>query len=218
MKITWLGHACFKIQGKDVIIVTDPYNPKIGLRKPSTKADILLISHDHDDHNFKSAITENPFIIDGPGEYELKHVMIQGIEAYHDKLKGKKRGTTTLYSFQMEGVNFVHLGDIGHVTTDYQVEHLGDVDILFIPIGGKYTIGTKSATKIINAIEPRIVIPMHFKVPGLTLDIADNKEFCEEMGVDTSATQDVYKVSKRELPQEETQVVVLQPQKINSRS
>ncbi len=220
MKISWLGQACFKIQTKTISLVIDPYDPKIGLKSAATKADLVLSTHDHHDHNYLEAVTaENPelaapYVIKNPGEYEVSEIMVHGIQAAHDKKGGAERGLVTMYSIQSEGINILHVGDLGEKLTNEQVEAIGNVDILLIPVGGTYTIDGKEASDIVSQLEPRVVIPMHYLVPGLTVEgIAPVDLFLKEMGAVGVAAQESYKITKKELPQEETQVVILEPLK-----
>lgn len=175
MQIIWHGQSCFQIvvsRGKNgqAAIVIDPFSEEIGLRPPKLEADILLITHDHYDHNNVKAVSGSPFLISGPGEYEIKEVFIQGVPAFHDNSQGKERGQTTIYVIEAEELRVCHLGDIGQKElTSEQLEKIGEVDILMIPAGGIYTIDSKDALKIMSQIEPKIIIPMHYSLPKLTL-------------------------------------------------
>lgn len=213
MQITWLGHSCFKIQSKDISVITDPYQPTIGLKlPPRLSADIVTSSHDHDDHNNTAAISGNPFIINHPGEYEIKGVFIQGIPSWHDEKNGSERGAITIFLMTMEDIKIAHLGDQGTLLTDDQLEKLEGVDILFVPVGGIYTVDGKKAAEVVNQIEPRIVIPMHYAIPGLKIKLQSIDKFCDEMGVKNNGGEDKFKITKKELPVEETKVIILKPQ------
>jgi L-ascorbate metabolism protein UlaG (beta-lactamase superfamily) len=211
MLITWSGISCFKIQTKDIILVTDPFDASYGLKPPRLKADIVTISHAHHDHDNVSAIMANPFVINGPGEYEIKGIFVYGLPGYHDKKQGAERGLITMYLIEMEDISLAHLGDLGCPLNDEQLEKLEGVDILMIPVGGRYTIDAKEAVEVINQIEPRIVIPMHYKIPGLKfknpIDPVDN--FCKEMGIKKIEGLDKLKIAKKDLPAEETKVIIL---------
>lgn len=211
MQIQWFGLSCFKIQTKEAIILIDPFSPNYGLRPPHFKADLLLISHEHEDHNNRQAALGQPFIISSPGEYELKNVFVYGLPDFHDKKQGKEQGEITMFLLEAEGISLAHLSDLGCVPEEKKLERLEGVDILFIPVGGKYTIGAKEATEVISEIEPRIVIPMHYKIPKLKLPIEGVSKFCREMGIKESETQEKLKVLKKDLPQEETKVILLKP-------
>lgn len=212
MYITWLGHASFKIQDKTgadaVTIITDPFDNKIGLKMPRVEADILTISHDHDDHANRDAVKGNPFEINTAGEYEIKGVAIEGVEAPHDDKEVKERGKTIIYRIDMDDITVVHLGDLGRTLDSKQLERLVGADILLIPVGGKYTIDFKKAVEVVSQIEPRIVIPMHYKVPGLKLDIDEVDKFVKEIGL-KPRQEEKLKINKKDLPQEEMELVIL---------
>ncbi|HEX9664750.1 MAG TPA: MBL fold metallo-hydrolase, partial [Patescibacteria group bacterium] len=134
MIITWLGHSAFKIESKDITLVTDPYDPKIGFKFPKITADIVTISHDHFDHAYAEGVAGEPFIIDSAGEYEIKEVFVMGLPSFHDKKEGADRGGNIIYKIELENITIAHLGDLGHVLTDEQTEKLQGVDILMIPV------------------------------------------------------------------------------------
>lgn len=189
----------------------DPFDSSIGLKVPSLSADLLLISHSHSDHNNKKAVKNSPFLIEGPGEYELKEVFVQGINSFHDEKEGKERGSNTIYSIEAEGMRLCHLGDFGQrELNDEQLEKIGDVDVLFVPVGGVYTIDAKAAAKIIAQIEPRIIIPMHYHLPQLKIKIEGVDKFLKEMGKKALEPQPKLLLKKKDLP-EETKIVVLTP-------
>jgi L-ascorbate metabolism protein UlaG (beta-lactamase superfamily) len=184
----------------------------LGLKVPSLSADVLLITHSHSDHNNKKAVKGNPFLIEGPGEYEVKEIFVQGIPAFHDDSQGAKRGQNTIYTIEAEELKVCHLGDLGQRELDTeQLEKIGDVDILMIPVGGVYTIDAKEATHIISQIEPRIVIPMHYYLPKLKIKLDGVDKFLKEMGKKTQVPQPKLLVKKKDLPEEEAQIVVLTP-------
>ena len=172
MQIIWHGQSCFQIsisQGKNnhVNIVIDPFSEEVGLRLPKLQADILLTTHDHYDHNNVKAVSGNPFIINSPGEYEIKNVFIEGIPSWHDNSQGKERGENTIYTIEAEDLKLCHLGDFGQKElTGEQLEKIGEVDVLMIPIGGVYTISAKEALKVMSQLEPKIIIPMHYQIPS----------------------------------------------------
>jgi len=217
MNIIWYGQSCFKITastGKgsegQVIIITDPFDKSIGLKPPRTRADIVTVSHQHRDHNNVGIIKDNPFIIDGPGEYEIKKVSIKGISSFHDKKQGALRGKNTIYVIEAEDIHLCHLGDLGHILEAGQLEQIGKIDILMIPVGGHYTISWNEADEVINQIEPKIVIPMHYKIPGLTINLDSVDKFCKEMGASSKKTIPKLSIKKKNLPQEEMEIVVME--------
>lgn len=196
-------------------LVMDPYDADmVGLKFPKNiEADIVTVSHDHQDHNAVDVIAGSPFIVRGPGEYEIKGVHVRGIASFHDNEKGASRGRNTIYHIEMDGLRLAHVGDLGHTLSSGDVEALGDVDILFIPVGGTFTIGAKEAIEIINEIEPSIVIPMHYQRPGLHpktfAQLSPVSDFLKEMGKEGIAPQPKFSVTKDKLP-EEMQIVVLE--------
>ncbi len=217
MNIAWKGQSFFEIaiknsEGDEVKVVIDPFNDKIGLRVPNIKADILLVSHDHSDHNNKKAVEGKPFLIDSPGEYEVKEVFIKGISGYHDSAEGKDRGQIVIYKLEAEGLKLCHLSDLGQKElTIEQLDEIGTVDILMIPVGGTYTIDAKQASAIVAQIEPRIVIPMHYKLPKLKVDIDSVDKFLKIMGAEKVASEKKLKITPRLLPTEETKIITLEP-------
>lgn len=171
--IHYLGHACFRLRGREGIIVCDPYDRSLGLDLGRPTAHIVTISHNHPDHNHSTAvrpIRDQVFIVQGPGEYEIRGVLITGVRTYHDKEKGAERGFNTVYVIHMDEVVFCHLGDLGHELNQSQLEEIGNVDVLFIPVGGGETIGPAEAASVISQIEPRLVIPMHYASEQLSLN------------------------------------------------
>jgi L-ascorbate metabolism protein UlaG (beta-lactamase superfamily) len=216
MMIIWLGHSCFKIQDKvgpeGVTIVTDPYDKKIGLKAPNFEADIVTISHDHYDHNNAGSLRGNPFIIDTAGEYDIKNILVKGAESYHDEKKGAERGINIMYRFEIDGISVAHLGDLGHTLDDKQLEVLVGTDILLIPVGGKYTLDAQKAMEVVSQIEPRIVIPMHYNDGDTNItDIDGVEKFVKEMGIKPTEEEKL-KINKKDLPQEDMELVILKRQ------
>lgn len=221
MDIYWYGQSMFKIKGKSATILIDPFDPAtIGLKLPKTsdlEADIVLQTHDHPDHNNTAAMPGEPVKIAGPGEYEVKGISVIGVGVYHDNVQGAERGKNTIYSMSVDGLNIVHLGDLGHTLSESQVQEIGSTDILLIPVGGTYTIDANVATEVVAQLEPRIIIPMHYDIPGLTVNLEPVENFLKEMGAEhpkpvneqsSSASQNKLSVTKDKLP-DEPQVVVL---------
>jgi L-ascorbate metabolism protein UlaG (beta-lactamase superfamily) len=211
MYIQWLGQSCFKIQDKigpgGITLVTDPYSSDIGLKMPSFEADIVTVSHDHYDHNNVKALRGAPFIIKNAGEYDIKDVAINGVEAYHDNQSGKERGNNIIYRISIDDISIVHLGDLGHTLDNKQLEILSGTDILLIPVGGKYTLDAKKALEVVSQIEPRIVIPMHYKIPGLKMEIDGVDKFIKEIGI-KPREEEKLKISKKDLPVEDMELVI----------
>lgn len=212
MIITWQGQSCFKIQDKigpdGVTIVTDPFNKELGLKVPNFEADIITVSHNHADHNNVSALRGNPFVIDCAGEYDFKGVLIEGIDSFHDSAEGKERGSNIIYRIEVEDISVTHLGDLGHILDDSQLEKVVGTDILLIPVGGKYTLDAKKAMEVISQIEPRIIIPMHYKTADSNADIDGVDKFIKEIGL-SPTYEEKLKISKKDLPQEDMELVIL---------
>ncbi|OGN28291.1 MAG: hypothetical protein A2941_01960 [Candidatus Yanofskybacteria bacterium RIFCSPLOWO2_01_FULL_49_17] len=207
MMITWFGQSCFRIEAKEGSILTDPFSKDIGLKPPRIKDDIITVSHQHFDHNNVGEANPEAFIIQNPGEYEKQGIAVRGIASFHDNKQGVERGPNTIYVFKAEDMTVAHLGDLGHVLTDAQIEAVGDVDMVLIPVGGTYTIDAKTAAQVIGQIEPKIIVPMHYKVPGLNVDLDGPEKFIKEMGLTPEKT-DKFKITKKLLPAEEMKLVI----------
>lgn len=210
MNIFWYGQSCFKIQFKDIVLITDPFDKSIGLKPYQGQADVVTISHHHRDHDSVKAIKGTPFIIDGAGEYDVKGISIIGIPTYHDDKSGEKRGGNTVYVYEIEGMRICHLGDLGHMLSNSELEKIGQVDILFIPVGGVYTIDGERADEIINLIEPKIVVPMHYKISKLLIELDDIGKFAKEMGLSIKEKLQKLSIKKKDLPAGETKIIILE--------
>jgi len=218
MQIIWKGQSCFQIlingrKNGEVRLVIDPFDEKIGLKLPKMEADILLVTHEHYDHSNIKGVPGSPFLISGPGEYEIKGVYIKGISLFHDKSEGKERGKVTAYTIEDEdGLRVCHLGDLGQSElTDEQLDLIGDIDVLMIPVGGEYTISAQEASKIIGQIEPKIVIPMHYALPKLNIKLDGIEKFLRTMGIKGAEAQAKLSIKKKDLTdEEETKVIVLE--------
>lgn len=219
--VQYLGHACFRIRGRDGIVLCDPYSRTIGFDLGRPTAHIVTVSHDHPDHNNVAQVRpmrDRLFVVDGPGEYEVGGIMIVGIRTYHDKVKGVERGYNNIYVIHLDDLVFCHLGDLGHELTQAQIEAIGNVDLLFIPVGGGETIGPAEAVNVISQIEPRMVVPMHYATPQSSFDppLAPLERFAHEMGYKEHPAEEKLSLNASSLPaeHEETRVVVMRP--INS--
>src|SRR3989344_396236 len=210
MTISWYGHSCFRIEAKEGSILIDPFSKEIGLRPPKIKDDLTLVTHHHFDHDNIGEAGPETFIIDGPGEYEKQGIRVRGVSSFHDKVNGKERGPNTIYIVKTEDMAICHLGDLGQDRLDdKQVEEIGDVDILMIPVGGNYTIDAKEATGVVSQIEPKIVIPMHYKIKDLTVEVSGPDKFLKEIGLSPEKV-DKLKIAKKNLPVEEMKLVMFQ--------
>ncbi len=210
MVITWHGGSCIKIQSGNTVIVADPYAKETGMTPPRFSAAIVTKSHDHP-HVQTASIGGAPFVIEGPGEYEIGGVHVFGIQTFHDAAEGRERGLNTAYVFEIEDMRIAHLGDIGEEKLRGEtIEALETVDILFIPVGGKKTIDGKTAKKIVDQIEPRIVVPIAYKIPGWKESLDPVEVFLKESGAVKAERMEKLVIKKKDLPQtEETRVIVL---------
>ncbi len=210
MKIFWYGQSCFKIEAKKAVIAMDPFHKDIGLTPPRFKADIVTVSHQHNDHNNVSSLMGDPFVVDDPGEYEFRDTSIRGIHSFHDQEQGQKRGSNTIFVIETEDMRVCHLGDFGQKElNNEQIEELTGVDILMIPVGGVYTIDGEKAAEIINQIEPKIVIPMHYKIPKLNIDLKKLDPFLKEIGT-KKEVEEKLTIKKGDLPKEDMRLIVME--------
>jgi L-ascorbate metabolism protein UlaG (beta-lactamase superfamily) len=208
MTIQWFGHSCFRIETKEGSTLIDPFSKEIGLRPPRVKDDLVLISHEHYDHNDLQDIGPETFVIRGPGEYERKGIHVRGVSSFHDNAQGAEKGLNTMYIIKAEDMTLCHLGDLGQdALTDEQVEAIGDVDVLMVPVGGTHTLDAARAVHVVQQIEPKIIIPMHYKMEGLKIDLDPVQKFVKEIGL-TPEKVEKYRVAKKTLPTEETHLVM----------
>jgi L-ascorbate metabolism protein UlaG (beta-lactamase superfamily) len=181
VRIRWLGHSCFEIEGS-VRVVTDPHDGKsLGIAPPQVKADVVLVSHDHFDHNCARIVqTPDSSVISRPIMTVEKGVRVEGIAASHDSEGGAKRGKITMFRFELDGISFCHLGDLGHELDDERVAKIAPVDFLFVPVGDVFTIGPAAAKSVVESISPKVAIPMHYRVPGLGLALQPVQNFLKK--------------------------------------
>ena len=203
LQIRWHGHSCFEITN-EVALVTDPHDGKsIGIHAPNVTGDIILVSHDHYDHNsVKSVEKEGSKVITDTRKRNISNVEIKGIESFHDECCGEKRGSNIIYKFTMEDITFCHMGDLGHDLDEDTVQKIGEVDILFIPIGGTFTLDAKQAWRIIKKVKPKIAVPMHYKIGGLSLPITGIEPFLEESNYEILKVGNEIDIEKEDLPEE----------------
>ncbi len=207
MEITWLGHSCFRIKGSKTTIITDPY--LTGDKNARLAADIVTLSHKDPEGNYTQAVSGNPKVIGGPGEYEIAGVLVLGIATYHDDVGGAERGKNTVYLMEIDDISILHCGDLGHMLNASTVEEIGNVDILLVPVGDKTTIGAATAAELVRRLEPKIVIPMDYPVKNIDTDLEPVDKFIKEVGVKEVTPQPKLTVTKPRLPLT-TQVVILE--------
>lgn len=209
-EIVWLGHASFRLKSKDATIITDPYDKSLGLGNPGQKADIVTVSHNHPHHNAVATVKGDPMVIYGPGEYEVRGVFITGVWSYADAKKGEETGRNTIFLFHLDDLLVCHLGSLGHTLNSQQLEAIGDVDVLLVPVGGSSaSLSANKASEVISQIEPKVVIPMHYSIGKETLEMDSLDKFTKEMGLKDIVQQDKFSLKASELG-ETTQVVVLE--------
>lgn len=210
MDIVWFGQACFKLKGKEASAVIDPYDSEFtGLKLPKDlEANLSLKTHDHQDHSNLAAVSGEEVQISGPGEYEVKGISVVGVSTFHDKTEGSERGKNVVYNIEVDGLNIVHLGDLGHTLSEEQVLEIGTTDVLLIPVGGTYTIDAKDAAEVVAQLEPKIIIPMHYALPDLKFPLEGVDGFLKEMGAENITPVNKLTITKEKLP-EEPQVVLL---------
>jgi L-ascorbate metabolism protein UlaG (beta-lactamase superfamily) len=212
MELTWLGHSCFRLRGKEATLLTDPPSPSTGYSLGrGTTADIVTISHDHPGHNYLKGVAGEPRVVSGPGEYEIEQVLITGVRTYHDRERGKLLGRNTAYLITMDDVHICHLGDLGDKLDERALEELSGADVLLVPVGGRSALDAAQAAEVIAQLEPRLIVPMHYATPqyktqGAPLDPVD--KFLHEMGVTTPEPQAKLVITPTNLPGE-PQVVLL---------
>lgn len=217
MQIFWKGQACFSVvisqsKQEQVRLVIDPFDESIGFKLPAMEADIVLVSHEHPDHNNVKGVGGNPFVASLPGEYEVKDIFIKGIPSFHDNSQGKERGQNTIFTIAAEDMRLCHLGDLGQKElSSEQIDQIGEVDVLFIPVGGLYTIDAKEAAAIVNQIEPKIVIPMHYALPKLKFKLSEVEQFLKVMGEKNGEPEQKLLVKAKDLSTDKVRVVVLKP-------
>jgi len=207
VKIEWIGHSCFLISLNDSIkIVTDPFDKSVGYPTPDVTADVCLVSHDHFDHNYVSVVKGKPQVVKGTGEKEAKQIKFKGVASFHDEQEGSQRGKNTIFTWGLGGIKFAHAGDLGADLSPAQLKEIGAVDVLFIPVGGFYTIDAKVATKLVANLNPKVVIPMHYKMPfmGANFPIATVDEFLKGKESVIKAGKSQVSFNKESLPKTTT--------------
>jgi L-ascorbate metabolism protein UlaG (beta-lactamase superfamily) len=220
MDLTWYGLSCFRMKERGLAtVVTDPYDPSLGLPSLNLKADLVTVSHDAAGHNYVKGVKGQRLQISGPGEYEVGGVFITGISMAvrtqdaktKDAGNKQKNGSVlnTLYLFDFDGLTVAHLGDLAYVPSQSQIENLGPVDLALVPVGGGSALSPAEAAEVITLIEPSLVVPMHYKTSKEKVKLGQLARFLSEMGVGKQEPLETLKVTKSGLS-DQTQVVVLQ--------
>jgi L-ascorbate metabolism protein UlaG (beta-lactamase superfamily) len=208
MEITWLGRACFRIRAKEATVVTDPPDKSTGYSLGRPTADIVTVSHSDPAHSYVDGIAGSPRRIDGPGEFEIAGASIVGVTTWRGKERQPESGRNIAFVIELEDLRIGHLGGIGHVPTSDQLEEMGAVDILLVPVGGGDSLDATPAAETVNLIEPKLVIPMNYRtdIDKAKLDPVDR--FLKEMGGQKPETHAKVTVTRSSLP-EETQILVV---------
>ena len=210
MKIKWFGHASFLIENeKGITIVTDPFDETLGYKLPRVKANIVTVSHEHFDHNYVRGIKGRPVVFKGSVKRESHKMEFRGISTYHDSVFGAQRGQNTVFKINADGLKLCHLGDLGHILDADKLNEIGNVDVLFIPVGGFYTINSDQANQIIKEIKPGIIIPMHYKTEAIKFSIDPIDIFIKGKKNVKILDSNEYFVSKETLPSS-SQIIVFQ--------
>lgn len=206
MKIKWYGHASFLItSASGTKIVTDPYEPggydgAISYGSPPDQIDIAVVSHDHPDHNYVQGLKGTPQVVKGPGSHTVSGIVFKGISTFHDTSEGKDRGESTIFCFTVDGIRLCHLGDLGHPLSEKDSTEIGDVDVLMLPVGGFFTIDAGVATEVVDSLNPRLVIPMHFKTEKCDFPITTVDDFTRDKENVTKLATSEIEFTKDTLP------------------
>ena len=215
MKIKWYGHAAFLITSdQGVKIITDPYESgafggQLTYGQIKDQADIVIISHDHADHNDTQSLPGSPKVVKGSGTKTVKGISIKGVSTYHDPTKGSERGDNTIFTLSVDGMKICHLGDLGHILSEKELAEIGPVDLLLIPVGGYFTIDPKEATRVAEQIKPKILIPMHFKTKKCGFPIAPVEDFLKGKSNPKRLKASEVALEKRGVPQQ-MEILVLE--------
>jgi len=216
MKLKWYGHSAFLITSDQGIkIITDPYEPggyggAVAYGPIPDQADIVLVSHDHADHNYVAGLKGKPQVVKGAGAHKVKEAEFKGVPAYHDGKKGSERGQNTVFCFTVDGIRVCHLGDLGHVLSEQEAKQIGAVDVLLMPVGGVYTIDPLQATQTAQKLSPKIIIPMHYKTPRCGFPLAKVEDFTSGKTAVRTVKGSEVEIQKEKLPQT-VEIIILQP-------
>jgi L-ascorbate metabolism protein UlaG (beta-lactamase superfamily) len=213
MEIIALGHSGFRLRGKEVTLVIDPPSPATGYSLKGVTADIVCVTHNHPGHNYVQGIGGKPYLVNGPGEYEIGGVLITALRTFHDDKRGEARGGNTVFIIHMEDVAICHLGDLGHALNATQQQEAGGADVLMIPVGGQSTINAATAVELVGELEPSITIPMHYGVghdAGRATPLDPVDVFYHALGVPIPDPLPKLVVTRTSIPTE-PQVVILAP-------
>lgn len=212
MLITWYGQSCLKIVGSLTTIIIEPFDSSIGLKSPRLVGDIIIFSGEDKKviSKIKNSLDKAAFAISGAGEYEVKGTFVHALYADNGEDAKKSDVRNTIYRIDIENITLAHLGYLDHKLSGEQLDHLEKIDILFIPVGGHGTLNGKQATDLISQIEPRVIVPMHYSVPGLKKKLDSLDGFCKEIGICPKEHLPKLKIVKKDLPPDEMKVILLE--------
>jgi len=212
MEITWYGHSCFRLRGRGQSVVTDPYSPELGYTLPRVATTVVTVSHQHEHHNYVRALRGRPHVIAGPGEYEVGGIFVIGVNTSRFSKKAQEQVQNTAYLIEFENITICHLGSIANIPSQEQVEQFNDIDILLVPVGGRQALSGTRAAEVVSLLEPKIVIPMQYKVADLNVPLETTRRFLAQMAVKRPKALELLKISKAQLP-DQTKVVLLEPRR-----
>ncbi len=214
MKIQWLGHSCFLLESSaGVRVLTDPFDPQVGYPALAVSADIVTISHQHSDHNYIKGVHGKYTVVDKPGETTARGILIKGFATFHDEAQGAKRGKNIAFRLMIDGLTVLHCGDLGHPLSAEQVQAIGPVDVLLVPVGGYYTIDAPTAVGVVKQLHPALTIPMHFRTPAINFPIQTVDPFLQAAGGGRKPGTMEIEVTAEKLKQEGGVVVLEYPKR-----
>jgi L-ascorbate metabolism protein UlaG (beta-lactamase superfamily) len=209
MKIRWCGHSCFLLTADSGLkLLTDPFDETVGYPLPTVAPDVVTVSHEHFDHNAVKVLPGTPDVVRGPGEHTVRGISIVGLATHHDDAGGARRGENTVFTMALDGLRVTHLGDLGHPLSAAQIMALRPVHVLMIPVGGFYTIDARQAKEVVDALNPNLVLPMHYKTDVMDFPIAGVEPFLNLVGGGERLRSTTLEVTPESLP-ERRRVVVL---------
>ncbi|MDP9265823.1 MAG: MBL fold metallo-hydrolase [Chloroflexota bacterium] len=208
MDVTWLGHACFRLRGREGVVLTDPPDPKSGHAISKTAADLVTVSHDHPGHASLRSVGGDPVVLQGPGEYEVHEILVTGVATYHDEQAGAVRGRNTVFTIRLDDLAVCHLGDLGHTLPTSDLERLTGVDIVLIPISGPdVNLSAAKAAEVVHQLDPKVVVPMAYEADAAKKDTPFER-LLHELGVKDLIPVPKLSISRSSLP-DNIQVVAL---------
>lgn len=208
MELSWLGHSCFRLRGRDLTVVTDPFGPGIGYSPAKIQADVVTVSHDEPNHNAIGTVEGSPRVVAGPGEYELSGVMITGVATPRPAGQSRDVPRNTAYLFELDDVTVCHLGDLAAPLGTDQIAVVRDADVLLLPVGGHCTIDATQAAEVVSQVEPKLVVPMHYRTPAVQLELDEVDRFCREIGAADLTPQPRLNLTRSGVPDQLTVVLL----------